>query len=326
MNLTIVANKASLDVVPRISFAVLLLALLAVAGCGSDGSGSASSGERQTVAAAFYPLQWVTEEVAGHRAKVESLTPPGAEPHDLELGPRDLVAVGEADLVVYLRGFQPSVDQAVEQEAAEASLDVTDAARLTAAEPADHEGDEHAGTGDHDEHGATDPHFWLDPTRLADVADAVAARLADGDPQHAAGYRARAADVRADLEQLDREMATGLAECDSTDLVTSHRAFGYLAERYGLHQVGISGLSPEAEPSPQQLAAVAAYAEEHDVRTIYYETLVSPTVAETMARETGATTAVLDPLEGLTEDSTGTDYLAVMRGNLQTLQRGQGCS
>lgn len=279
---------------------------LALTACGA-GPGEAG-GDRLRVAAAFYPLQWVTERVAGDRAEVDGLTPPGAEPHDLELGPRDLVAVGGADLVVYLHGFQPAVDEAVDQEAADTSLDVADAARLLPAGG-----------------GSNDPHFWLDPTRLADVADAVAARLAEIEPSRAEAYRARAADVRSDLETLDGELAAGLADCASTDLVTSHEAFGYLAERYDLRQVGVSGLSPDSEPSPRDLAAVTAYVDEHDVQTIYYETLVSPEVAETVARETGATPALLDPLEGLTDESAGEDYLAVMRSNLQTLQRGQGC-
>jgi zinc transport system substrate-binding protein len=307
MVLTIVANKATMVGMP-LRVAALLTLTLAVTACGAGADDTADRGTLQ-VAAAFYPLQWVTERVAGDRAEVAGLTPPGAEPHDVELGPRDLVTLGEADLVVYLGGFQPAVDQAVEQEAAGSSVDVAGAARLERA------------TG-----GVTDPHFWLDPTRLADVADTVADRLAEVDPGRAAGYRARAADVRADLVALDEEMSAGLAHCASTYLVTSHRAFGYLAERYGLHQVGITGLSPDAEPSPRALATVTAFVEEHDVRTIYSETLVSPKVAETLARETGAATAVLDPLEAITESSAGADYLAVMRSNLQTLQRGQGCS
>jgi zinc transport system substrate-binding protein len=288
--------------------ALILPLLLALSGCGGGDDGPGDG--RLQVAAAFYPLQWVTAQVAGDRATVDSLTPPGAEPHDLELGPRDVVALGEADLVVYLDGFQPSVDQAVDQEAGDSALDVRAAARL------DLPGEEGSGA---------DPHFWLDPTRLADVADTVAARLAETDPGHAAGYRARAAQVRADLEALDQEMTTGLTGCAGADLVTNHRAFGYLAERYDLRQLGISGVSPESEPSPADLATVAAFVEEHDVRTIFTETLVSPEIADTVARETGAATAVLDPLEGLTDESAGDDYLSVMRSNLQTLRGGLGC-
>ena len=286
------------------------LSLLLGTGLSGCGAGTEDAGdERLQVAAAFYPLQWVTAEVAGDRAEVTSLTPPGAEPHDLELGPRDVVTLGEADLVVYLDGFQPAVDQAVEQEAADSALDVTRPARLSLV--ADDQ--------------RPDPHFWLDPTRLADVADAVAARLSRTEPGRAEGYEARAASVRAELEALDDEIASGLAQCGRDDLVTSHRAFGYLADRYDLHQVGITGLSPESEPSPGDLAAVAAYVRDNDVRTIFYETLVAPAVAETVARETGAATAVLDPLEGLTDESAADDYLSVMRSNLQTLRRGLGC-
>jgi zinc transport system substrate-binding protein len=238
---------------------------------------------------------------------VANLTPPGAEPHDLELGPRQVAAVGEADLVVYLAGFQPAVDEAVRQEASGTSLDVTPAAALV------------------EVGGASDPHFWLDPLRLADVGDSVAARLGEVDPSRAQDFADGAADVRAELEALDAEMQEGLAGCEGTDLVTSHTAFGYLASRYGMEQVGITGLSPESEPSPRALADVAAHVAANDVRTIYSETLVSPAVAETLARETGARTAVLDPLEGLSSGSAGEDYLAVMRSNLAVLQEGQPC-
>lgn len=287
----------------------LALALTGCLGGNSAADSDEPTGSRGSVqvAASFYPLQWVTEQVAGEAAEVVNLTPPGAEPHDLELGPHQVAAVGEADLVVYLGGFQPAVDEAVEQEAADSSLDVTRVARL-----------ERTGSG-------RDPHFWLDPVRLADVADAVAGRLARIADTDAAGYRARAAELRKRLEALDAELRAGLAGCAGTDLVTSHTAFSYLAERYGMEQVGITGLTPDAEPSPQDLAKVAAYVRDNSVRTIYYETLVSPDVADTVARETGAATAVLDPLEGLSADSAGDDYVSVMRSNLATLRAGQPC-
>lgn len=278
---------------------------LVLAACG--GSSSAGSGGPVQVAASFYPLQWVTAQVAGEHAEVSSLTPPGAEPHDLELGPRQVATIGEADLVVYLDGFQPAVDEAVAQEAGDSALDVTDPADLVE-------------TG-----GTVDPHFWLDPTRLADVADAVGQRLGEVDPAHAAAFTDRAAEVRAELEALDAELAEGLAGCAGTDLVTSHTAFGYLAARYDMEQVGITGLSPESEPSPKALAEVADFVADNDVRTIYSETLVSPEVARTLARETGVQTAVLDPLEGLSSESSGEDYLSVMRANLAVLQDGQAC-
>ena len=275
---------------------------LMLAGC-SDPDDGAAAGDLAVVTS-FYPLQFVTERVAGPAATVRNLTKAGAEPHDLELGARDVADLGDADLVVYLAGFQPAVDTAVDQEAQDSSYDVAPAARL------DRE---------------ADPHFWLDPTRLADVADAVADQLAEVDAAGAADFRRNAATLRAELVELDAEMSAGLAGCASTDLVTSHTAFGYLAERYGLTQRGITGLTPEDEPSSSDLAAVADFVAANDVRTIYSETLVSPAVAETLARETGTSTAVLDPLEGLDDSSEGEDYLAVMRANLATLVDGQSC-
>jgi zinc transport system substrate-binding protein len=149
--------------------------------------------------------------------------------------------------------------------------------------------------------------------------------MAAADPGAAAAFRQRASALAGELSELDDDIRAGLADCASSDLVTSHAAFGYLAQRYGLRQVGITGISPEAEPDPRSLAAVATFVREHHVSTIYSETLVSPAVARTVARETGATTAVLDPIEGLTNASAGRDYLQVMRSNLAVLRKGQGC-
>lgn len=288
---------------------------LVLASCGNASPGAGQDDGLQ-VLTGFYPLQFVTERVGGDRVDVGVLTPPGAEPHDLELTPQDVAAVGEADLVVVLGGgFQPAVDEAVAQQAADTTLDVTPAAGLdlpvAGAQPGSVDG--------------ADPHFWLDPLRLADVADAVAARLSETDPEGADSYRAGARQVRADLEALDAEMTAALAQCESKALVVSHEAFGYLAQRYGLDQVAIAGLSPESEPQPGALAEVADYVRERGVRTIFTETLVSPRLAETVAAETGATTAVLDPLEGLTPESAGEDYLQVMRANLAALQEGLSC-
>jgi zinc transport system substrate-binding protein len=172
---------------------------------------------------------------------------------------------------------------------------------------------------------AADPHFWLDPTRLAAVATVLAERLERMDPAHAPFYRINLDRLTRDLRELDGLLRAGLASCASTELVTSHVAFGYLARRYGLHQVGITGLSPDAEPDPGRLASAAAFVRAHHVGTIYYETLVSPAVARTVAAETGARVDVLDPLEGLDESSNGADYLEVMRSNLSTLRKGQSC-
>ena len=310
------STRSPLALVAAASAAALLLA-----GCGGGEADATGGGEGLTVVAGFYPLEWTAERVGGDRVVVSSLTPPGAEAHDLELAPQDVAAVAQADLLVHLDGFQPALDEAAVSEAADAAWDAGRAADLApSTEPHGHEGDEA------DEEGALDPHFWLDPTRLAAVGDALADRLAELDPDGATTYEENAAALRADLEALDAEMRAGLSGCAVDTLVTSHEAFGYLAERYGFEVVGISGLSPSQEPNPAQLAEISELVRERGVTRIYTETLVDPAVAETVAAEAGVRTAVLDPLEGLSEESAGDDYLEVMRANLATLQEGQSCS
>jgi zinc transport system substrate-binding protein len=297
----------------RVAPLVALASLLALSACADDADASAAGAAgRSSIVTSFYPLQYVAARIAGDRATVTGLTPPGVEPHDLELTPRDVASVSDADLVVYLRGFQSSVDEAVEDEAKGTALDVAPAARLD--RRIENQGDE-----------GTDPHFWLDPQRLKAVAGLVEQRLARADPAGAATFAAGLKAVSADLDALDASYRDGLADCVDRDLVTSHQAFGYLAERYGLTQVGISGLTPEEEPDPATLARVSDFVRAHQVRTIYYETLVSPAIARTVAGETGARTAVLDPIEGITDASAGRDYLTVMRANLRSLQEGQPC-
>ncbi|MEU0153883.1 metal ABC transporter substrate-binding protein [Micromonospora fulviviridis] len=298
-----------------------LLALGGLAAC-SDGGGGGSDPDRVDVVAAFYPLQFLAEKIGGDAVTVTNLAKPGAEPHDLELNPRQVGQVADAELIVYLTGFQPAVDEAVEQNGGDRAFDVAGVQPLldAAAGGHEHEGEEH---GHGEETGGKDPHLWLDPTRLATVGDRLAERLGKVDPDRAADFTTRAAALRAELTGLDADYTRGLATCQRREIVTSHTAFGYLAEHYRLDQVGITGLSPDAEPSPQRLAEVAKEAREHRATTIFFETLVSPKVAETVAREVGAKTAVLDPIEGPPADG---DYLSAMRANLQTLRTALDCS
>jgi zinc transport system substrate-binding protein len=293
-------------------------ALALIAGCSgstSDAAGTTGSHGKVTIAASFYPLQYVTQRIAGNRATVSSLTPPGAEPHDLELRPKDVATLSDATFTVYLRGFQPAVDDAVAAgPGGDTVVDVTSAAKLDRT-VADEEGE----TG-------TDPHFWLDPQRLSAVATLIEQRLAAADPAGASTYQANLVTLKADLATLDTEFRTGLASCANKDLVTSHQAFGYLAARHGLTQVGITGLSPDEEPNAHALARASDFVRKNKVRTIYYETLISPRIAQTVASETGARTAVLDPIEGITGESEGDDYLAIMRSNLKDLKEGQPCT
>ena len=284
--------------------ALLAAALTLAVAAGLTGCARPNRG--RDLVTAFYPLQYLGQRIGGDPAAVVNLTKPGAEPHDVELNPRQVAQVADARLAVYLHGFQPAVDAAVEQEAAGRSFDVATAVPLL---PSATE--------------SFDPHIWLDPLRFAEIGDKLGVRLGQTDPAHAADYTARARKLHTELDALNQEYATGLATCDRRELVTSHAAFGYLANRYGLTQVGITGISPEAEPSPRRLAAVAATARDTGTTTIFFETLVSPKVADTVAREIGARTAVLDPLEGLTDPSA--DYFTVMRANLAALTSALGC-
>ena len=288
------------------------LALAALGGCGLPSSWAASHG-RLRVVAAFYPLEYAVRQIGGSHVEVASLTKPGGEPHDVELTPRQVGRVATADLVVYEAGFQPAVDAAVDTEAHRTGFDVSPAAHLDLKAV----GAESTGP---------DPHFWLDPPRYADVGDAVAQRLARLDPAHRAAYEANARAFRATMTTIDAQFRTGLAHCTTTELVTSHAAFGYLGRRYGLHQDSITGLDPEAEPDPATLARISQHVRAAGATTVYAETLVSPAVAQTVARETGARLAVLDPIEGITSASAGRDYPSVMRANLQVLRAGQECS
>jgi zinc transport system substrate-binding protein len=275
-------------VILRIVLVIGLAALLA--GCGGGG-GTAGT---QDVVAAFYPLAYAAESIGGADFSVENLTPPGAEPHDLELTPRDVGRIQEAQVVLYLgRGFQPAVSKAVEDARGE-RVDVLARLRL------------------HD----NDPHVWLDPVRFAQIARTIGRAL-----------HRPAAGLVADLQQLDREYRNSLRDCQRNELVTSHEAFSYLAARYGLQQVAITGVTPESEPSPKELAHVIQVVRRTHATTIFFETLLSPRLAKTVAREVGAETGVLNPIEGLTPDEQqrGENYFSLMRQNLAALRKALGC-
>lgn len=314
--------------------AVAVAATLALGACGSSGAGATPTGAdgKVTVVTSFYPLQLAAQRIGGGLIDVSVLTKPGTEPHDLELTPQNLASLSDASVVVYSKGFQPAVDEAIESAEPASALDVSGAARLTLT--ATEDGHEHEGEGEGteqaeehaDETEGKDPHFWLDPTRYADVAKAIGARLAEVDPAHAGTYTANTTAFVAELTKLDGELEAGLGSCRIGELVTSHAAFGYLADRYGFEQHGIAGVSPEAEPSAAALAEVTDLVKDHGVTTIYQETLVPPDFARTVAGSTGAKVATLDPVEGITGESAGKDYFEVMRSNLAALRQGQACS
>jgi zinc transport system substrate-binding protein len=272
---------------------IILISLAALAS--ACGSSDESGGERR-VAASFYPLAFAAEELGGEGVDVVNLTPPGTEPHDLEPTPSDVREIKSADLVLLLgNGFQPQLE-----DAAGDGDEVVDLLETPGLERFEND----------------DPHVWLDPARYELIARRIADEL--GEPSE---------EFVARLNALDGDFRRGLADCARDDIVTSHDAFGYLAERYGLNQIPITGLSPEAEPSPQDLSRVVDQVRSTRATTVFSETLVSPRIAEAVASETGARTAVLNPIEGLepSEAKSGEDYFSLMRSNLAALRDALGC-
>jgi len=294
------------------------------------GSGSAS-GSGVHIVTSVYPLEWLASQVGGDAVTVTNLTEAGADPHEVELSPRQIGTVADADLVLHIRGLQPAVDDAVDQHAADRFLDPADVVDLLPVSSADHEHDghaeeQHSGADSHS-HGGKDPHLWLDPERLAEVSAALADRLSDIDPDHAAAYQENHETVAGELSDLSAAYTESLDTCALREIVVTHAAFGYLAEMHDLEQISVTGIdSHHEDPSPARIAAVVREIDEHGVTTVFTSPLADPAIAETIASETGAEIALLDPLESLTDDSPGTDYLSVMRANLDALVSALGCS
>ncbi len=282
---------------------------------------SAASTKKTGVVAAFYPLAWVAEQVGGERVAVTNLTPAGAEPHDLELTTRQRDAIEDAGLVIVMgSGFQPAVEKAAESRDANTVEMLAELPVGASGKKVAHEGEE-----DPD---ALDPHVWLDPALMERIVDETATALVKADRKNAATYQANASALNGKLAALDARYTAGLAACVRTLIVTSHDAFGSLANAYGLRQEGVAGLSPDAEPNPKRLAELTDLVEEKGVTTIFTEELVAPRIAQTLAREAGGLkTDTLNPLEGLTstEIKAGDDYIAVMDRNLARLRTALGC-
>lgn len=304
-----------------------LLPLTAAAGCAAAGPSKSVDAEqrgRLSVVAAFYPLQFVAQRVAGDHAEVTSLTQPGAEPHDLELTPRQVANLTTASLVIYQKGFQPAVDEAVVQSGNSELIDTSTVVPLRPLSTIEDDHDHGPGAGP--DGPEMDPHAWLDPMSVSMVARTVQERLTTLDPDHSAEYSRNADALHKQLMSLDRSFRAGLRHCIRTEFMTTHAAFGYLAARYHLTQIAISGLSPDSEPSPARIAEVQREARDHQLSTIFYETLVSPAVAQAIADDLGLATDVLDPVEGITSQSRGQDYLSVMYANLSALRKAGSCS
>ncbi|MGW2030092.1 metal ABC transporter substrate-binding protein [Streptomyces sp. NPDC001356] len=306
--------------------AVTALGIGTLSACSGDKAVAANTSKFDVVAS-FYPMAFLAERIGGDHVHVTTLTSPGQEPHDLEISPQQIASLEESDAVLYLKNLQPSVDDAVAQSSVGTKID---AASLTTLENHGSEvGGHAAGHESHESHEdgestGKDPHIWLDPVRYAQVAEGVGKAFEKGDPKHAADYRKNTAALVKQLNDLNTAFENGLAHPRSKVFITTHAAFGYLAERYGLTEEAVSGLDPESEPSAARVRDLERMARADGVSTVFYETLVSDKTARTLAKDTGLRTDVLDPIEGITGKSRGKDYFAVQRANLKALQQALG--
>ncbi|MEV1019089.1 metal ABC transporter substrate-binding protein [Streptomyces sp. NPDC050264] len=305
--------------------AATVLGLTALSACSSSSADGKNDGKLDVVAS-FYPMQYLAQEIGGSHVDVSNLTEPGQEPHDLEVSAQQRAQIEESDVALYLKGLQPAVDEAIDQSGTKTKID---AASLTTLEKHGNEvgghAEEHAADDghDHDSEGS-DPHIWLDPVKYAEVAEGVGKALEKADPDNAADYKKNTAALLKKLDGLNTEFKDGLKNTDSDVFITTHAAFGYLAERYGLTEEAISGLDPESEPSAARVKNLQKMAKADGVTTVFYETLVSDKTAKTLANDAKLKTDVLDPIEGITDKSKGDDYLQVMKSNLAALQKALG--
>ena len=289
----------------------------------TTGSSSPAARPKISIVATFYPLAWMVERIGGDRVSVTNLTPPGVEPHDLELAPDQVDALTDADLAVVMgRSFQPGPEK-IAGGRSKPTVVILEAVGAGEGLVEEHQ-DDAVG---HDHADGLDPHVWLDPRLFSAARGELVGALSAIDPSGASEYVSRSEALGVELAELDRSMETGLKTCSRRTIVTAHEAFGRLASRYGLTQEGIAGLSPDAEPDAQRIAELADLVKKQGLTTVFFEELAPQNFADTLAREAGVKTAMLSPLEAPTPDeiASGSSYLTVMQTNLETLRAALDC-
>ncbi|GIP21313.1 zinc ABC transporter substrate-binding protein [Paenibacillus sp. J22TS3] len=332
----------------RLAYMMSLSLVIILAACGGKGgtdTGNKEAGATSTtspkistepanklkIQTSFYPMYEFTKNVAGDLADVELLIPSTIEPHDWEPTPQDIKKIEEADLLVYNGAGMESWTEQVLGSISNSQLIPVEASQgIQLSEGKDEHNHDHEHDHNHEHnhkedahtHEGTDPHVWLSPALAIQEVHNIELALEKAAPEHKEEFKKNADAYIAKLKQLDNDFRTGLSQVKRKDFITQHAAFAYLAKEYGLDQVPIAGLSPDEEPSPAKMAEVVKFAKEHKVKTIFFETLVTSKVADTISKEIGAKSAVLNPLEGLTEEDQANhlDYIAVMRQNLEALK------
>lgn len=312
-------------------FLISAVTALLLAGCGDEGINNNNSGESEAsgkklkVVTSFYPMYEFSKQVAGEYADVIGLIPAGVEPHDWEPSAKDMAEIKEADVFVYNGLVEGWAEQALESAPNDKRIvvEASGGIQLMESEEHGHEEEGHEEEEHEEEGGSLDPHIWLSPVLAQQEVLAIQEAFEKADPANKDAYKANADAYISKLKELDNAFKSGLQGVKHTEFVTQHAAFGYLAKEYGLTQVPIAGLSPEQEPSPEQMAEVVAFAKEHKIKTILFETLVDPKIAQTIADEIGAKTDVLNPIEGLTDEDKkdNLDYIGIMTKNLEALKK-----
>lgn len=309
-------KKISKGLFTSLAFGSLLMLTVGCSTPAQKTDSAPKENKKIQVVTSFYPLADFSKNVGKDNVEIHNLIQPGVEPHDWEPTPQDMKTISQADVFIYNgAGFEPWIEKVL-NSVDKSKLVVVDASKgielLKAAETEPGHGDQQA---------LYDPHIWLDPVNVQQEVQQITDGLVKKDPQNKDKYEANAKEYTGKLEALNKDYQTELAKVKNKEIVTTHAAFGYLAKRYGLQQIPLMGLAPDAEPSPKELADVVKEARAHNMKYIFFETLVSPKVADTVAKEIGAKTLVLNPIEGLTEDELkqGEDYISKMKENLKNL-------
>ena len=271
---------------------------------------STKSAHGLQVTASYYPLYEFARQVGGDAVTVRNITPAGSEPHDFEPAANVLAQAESSDIFIYNgTGMEPWAAGFV-QTYAGIAIKASDGLTLRGGEE-----------------GHKDPHFWLDPVAAQHIVTSLRDAFSKADPSHSALYAQNAQAYRNQLAQLDTSYRQALQHCQLRTVVTSHDAFEYLAQRYNFSVIPLAGLSPEEEPSAAHLANVADIVRQKNIRYIFFESLVSPRLADTIATETGAKTLVFDPLEGVSDadQKEGKNYVSIQKQNLQNLATALAC-
>jgi zinc transport system substrate-binding protein len=297
-----------------------------LAACAQPAQNDRAAEQTLTVSTSFYPAAFLAQSVGGKHVRVVQLTPAGIEPHDFEPSARDIAGIEASAVFIYNGiGVDAWADRVHENIASKhiAVVRLSEHATLLTAVEDGH--DEHEETG-HEE-SEFDPHIWLDPVQLSAAIPAVRDALSKASPAHAKDFEANAAKLQQELSSLTDEMRQGLSQCNHRTIVVSHNAFRYMAQRFNFESVAIAGLSPDQEPSPSQMADIVDTIRNKGITHVFFETLASPKIAQTIADEAGVETLVLNPIEGITqeEERQGEDYLSLMRKNLQNLRIAMAC-